>query len=126
MASTEPESSASFPNITLNTNVACSDERYRDIDFHKTSWTVSQRTPARRFADRQPPMAMKSGSSRIDPGRLMDYSLTATFRPYRACSQFKVDETAEIRVEPRAGIPTEDHDRRPRISSRRGRATSPS
>ena len=96
--STDWNPSVSFTfakNITLNANIARTMELYRGIDFHKTNWTVSSNVNTSRkvllsasFTDGDEIRFI------ADPflGRLMDYSFTATFRPYsRLQSALKVD-----------------------------------
>ena len=82
-------------NITLSTNVARTMELYRGIDFHKTSWSVSSTVNTSRK------VLLSASVSNGDEirfianpflGRLTDYSLTATFRPYsRLQSVLKLD-----------------------------------
>jgi Domain of unknown function (DUF5916)/Carbohydrate family 9 binding domain-like len=81
----QPNISFAFAkNITLNANINRSMERYRDIDFDKTRWTISGNVNTSRkvlFS------ANVSNGDQIrfvpNPflGRLLDYGVTATFRP---------------------------------------------
>jgi hypothetical protein len=82
-------------NITLNANVARTMERYREIDFYKTNWTVSSNVNT---TQKVLLSASFTNGDEIrfvaDPflGRLMDYSFTATFRPFsRLQSILKLD-----------------------------------
>ena len=82
-------------NITLSTNVARTMELYRGIDFHKTNWSVSGNVNT---SQKVLLSASFTSGDEIrfiaNPflGRLMDYSLTATFRPYsRLQSVLKLD-----------------------------------
>ncbi|HUQ68143.1 MAG TPA: hypothetical protein VM165_01395, partial [Planctomycetaceae bacterium] len=82
-------------NITLNTNIARTMERYREIDFSKTGWTVSGNV------NTSQKILLSASLTNGDEirfianpflGRLMDYSLTATFRPFsRLQSILKLD-----------------------------------
>jgi hypothetical protein len=82
-------------NVTLSTNVARTMERYRDIDFHKTSFAVSASVNTSRR------VLLSANFTNGDEirfianqflGRLMEYGFTATFRPYsRLQSVLKVD-----------------------------------
>ena len=96
--STDWNPSVSFTfakNITLNTSIARTMELYRGIDFHKTNWTVSSNVNTSRKVLLSASLTSGDEIRFIsDPflGRLMDYSLTATFRPYsRLQSVLKVD-----------------------------------
>ena len=82
-------------NITLNSNVAKTMERYREIDFDKINWTVSSN-----INTSQKVLLTASVTHGdeirfiVNPflGRLTDYSLTATFRPFsRLQSILKLD-----------------------------------
>jgi hypothetical protein len=72
-------------NITLNSNVAKTMERYREINFDKINWTVSSN-----INTSQKVLLTASVTHGdeirfvVNPflGRLTDYSLTATFRPF--------------------------------------------
>jgi hypothetical protein len=86
--STDWNPSVSFTfarNITLNTSIARTMELYRDIDFHKTSWSVSG------SVNTSQKVLFSANFTHGDEirfianpflGRLMDYGVTATFRPY--------------------------------------------
>ena len=83
-------------NITLSTNIARTMERYRDIPYHKTNWSVSGNVNTSQkvlFSAN-----FSSGDEILfnvpNPflGRLMDYGITATFRPFsRLQSVLKLD-----------------------------------
>jgi len=82
-------------NITLNSNVAKTMERYREINFDKINWTVSSN-----INTSQKVLLTASVTHGdeirfiVNPflGRLTDYSLTATFRPFsRLQSILKLD-----------------------------------
>jgi hypothetical protein len=82
-------------NITLSANVARTMELYRGIDFHKTNWSVSGNVNT---SQKVLLSASFTSGDEIrfiaNPflGRLMDYSLTATFRPHsRLQSVLKLD-----------------------------------
>jgi hypothetical protein len=82
-------------NITASANVSRLMERYREIDFHKTRWQVSTTVNT---SQKVLFSASVSGGDEIrfvtDPflGDLLDYSITATFRPSsRLQSIVKVD-----------------------------------
>ena len=96
--STDWDPSVSFTfakNITLSTNIARTMELYRGIDFHKTNWTVSGRV------NTSQKVLLSANFTNGDEirfianpflGRLMEYGLTATFRPYsRLQSVLKLD-----------------------------------
>jgi hypothetical protein len=92
----EPSVSFSFAgNLTLTARVARSMERYRDIDFHMNSWSLSGNMNRSR-------KVLFTGSVSngdqirfvVNPflGRLLAYSITATFRPFsRLQSVLKLD-----------------------------------
>jgi hypothetical protein len=96
--STDWNPSVSFTfakNITLSANVARTMELYRGIEFHKTNWEVSGNVNTSRTVLFSASLTNGDEIRFIeDPflGRLMDYSVTATFRPYsRLQSVLKVD-----------------------------------
>ena len=82
-------------NITLSANVARTMELYRGIDFHKTNWSVSGNV------NTSQKILLSASFTSGDEirfianpflGHLMDYSLTATFRPHsRLQSVLKLD-----------------------------------
>jgi hypothetical protein len=92
----DPNVSFTFArNITLSTSLARTMELYRGIDFHKTNWTVSGRV------NTSQKVLLSANFTSGDEirfiaspflGRLMDYGVTATFRPYsRLQSVLKLD-----------------------------------
>jgi hypothetical protein len=83
-------------NITLNANVARTMERYRDIEYYKTNWTVSGNVNTSRkvllTASLTNGDEIRFNIENPFLGRLTDYSLTATFRPFsRLQSALRVD-----------------------------------
>jgi hypothetical protein len=72
-------------NITLNANVARTMELYRGIEFVKTNWTVSGSVNTSRKVLFSASLTNGDEIRFIaNPflGRLMDYNVTATFRPF--------------------------------------------
>lgn len=92
----KPSVSLTFArNTSLTTSISRSMERYRDINFHMNSWTVSGNVNTSRkvlFS-----ASVTNGDQIrfvVNPflGRLLDYSVTATFRPIsRLQSVLKLD-----------------------------------
>ena len=82
-------------NINVTTGVARTMERYRDIEFHKTTWSASG------SVNTSQKILLSASVNNGDEirfvenpflGRLMDYSVTATFRPFsRLQSALKLD-----------------------------------
>jgi hypothetical protein len=96
--STDWNPSVSFvfdKNISLNASVARTMELYRDIQFHKTNWTVSGSVNTSRKVLFSASLTHGDEIRFIaDPflGKLTDYNVTATFRPFsRLQSVLRVD-----------------------------------
>jgi hypothetical protein len=93
----QPNVSFTFAkNITLNANINKSMERYRDINYDKTRWSVSSNLNTSRKVLLS--VNVNNGDQiRFNVpnpflGRLLEYGITATFRPFsRLQSVLKVD-----------------------------------
>ncbi len=82
-------------NVSLNANVNRSMERYRDVDFWKTRWSLSSNINTNRKVLLS--VNVSNGDQiRFVPnpflGRLLDYGVSATFRPFsRLDSKLQLD-----------------------------------